>query len=100
MLVATRDKQRTVELRKTYRDLLKHSGIYGLGQILSRLASFLLLPIYTNYLRPADYGCIAILDLTVGILGILIGTGMGAAITRYHFEFSSDIDRRKVWWTG
>ena len=58
---------------------LKHSGIYSLGVILARLASFLLLPIYTRYLNPADYGYIAMLDPTAAVLGILIGSGIVSA---------------------
>jgi len=83
-----------------YRDLLKHSAVYGLGQVLGRLASFLLLPVYTNYLRPADYGVIAILDFFTTILAIVIGAGMGAAVTRYHFDVQDDVARNQVWWTG
>jgi len=83
-----------------YRDLMKHSAVYGLGQVLSRLASFLLLPVYTSYLRPADYGVIAILDFFAGIFGLLIGARMGAAITRYYFEAKDDVGRNQVWWTG
>ena len=66
-------------MKSHYRDILKHSGVYGLGQVLSRLASVLMLPLYTHYLRPADYGTIAILDLTAGVVGIIIGGGMVSA---------------------
>ncbi|MBN2021538.1 MAG: polysaccharide biosynthesis protein [Pirellulales bacterium] len=87
-------------MNRAYRDILKHSAVYGLGQILTRLASFLLLPLYTSYLRPADYGCIAILDLTATVLGILIGSGIAVAVNRYHFEVEQERDRDRVWWTG
>ena len=65
---------------KPLRDILKHSGIYAVGQILSRVASLLLLPLYTRVLTPADYGCVAILDLTAGILAVVLGSGMSAAV--------------------
>ena len=81
-------------------DLAKHSSIYGLGQIINRFASVLILPLYTHYLSPADYGVIAILDLTTMILAMMIGAGMSQAVTRYHFEAKSEEDRRVVWWTG
>lgn len=87
-------------MKGPYRDLLKHSSIYGLGQILSRVASFLLLPLYTRHLLPADYGCIAILDLTSSLLGILIGSGLAAAISRHHFEASDPAGQDRVWWSG
>ncbi|MCZ6801160.1 MAG: oligosaccharide flippase family protein, partial [Nitrospirae bacterium] len=83
-----------------YRDLLKHSAIYGAGQVLSRLASFLLLPVYTSYLRPGDYGVIAILDIVGNMLGILLAIAITAAVNRYHFEEKDEIKQSQVWWTG
>ncbi len=83
-----------------YRDLIKHSSIYGIGQILSRLASILLLPVYTYFLRPADYGVIAILDLVTGVLAIFIGGGMVAAVNRFHFDTTDVKKQAKVWWSG
>ena len=85
---------------KLYRDILQHSSVYAVGQGLSYLASILLLPIYTHYLRPADYGVISILDLFADILGILIGAGMAVAVNRFHFEARNEHERREVWWTG
>jgi O-antigen/teichoic acid export membrane protein len=87
-------------LNKTYRDLLKHTGIYGFGQVVGRLASLLLLPVYTHYLSPADYGCIAILDLAVTVFAIVACVGFRHAISRYHFVASSEQERDAVWWTG
>ena len=85
---------------KLHRDLLKHSSIYGIGQILGRVASLLLLPLYTRCLVPADYGVVAILDLTAGILAVLIGAGMASAVTRFHFDAEGDEWQDRVWWTG
>ena len=85
---------------KLHRDLLKHSSIYGVGQILGRVASLLLLPLYTRCLTPADYGVVAILDLTAGILAVLIGAGMASAVTRFHFDAEGDEWQDRVWWTG
>jgi O-antigen/teichoic acid export membrane protein len=83
-----------------YRDLLKHSGVYAVGQVLTRLASVILLPVYTSYLTPADYGCFAILDVTVNILGIMVGAGIGQAVNRFHFEVHEPASQQKLWWTG
>ena len=85
---------------KPLRDLLKHSSIYAIGQILTRMASILLLPLYTHCLTPADYGITAILDLTASILSLMIGGGMVTAVTRFHFDSDSELHRDRVWWTG
>ena len=50
--------------------LFKHTLTYGIGDILQRFLSILLLPIYTRYLTPGDYGIISLL----GIFGMIIGT--------------------------
>ena len=61
---------------KPVRDLLKHSSVYMIGQILTRMASVLLLPFYTHVLTPADYGITAILDLLAALLSTFIAGGM------------------------
>lgn len=87
-------------MKSPFQDLFKHSAVYGFGQILRRLSSFLLLPVYTNYLRPADYGIIAILDFVTTIFAIMIGAGMVNAVTRYSFDAKDEEGRSRVWWTG
>lgn len=41
---------------QTRKPTASQAAVYGLGQILSRFVSFLLLPVYTQILTPADYG--------------------------------------------
>lgn len=82
------------------RALLAHSAVYGLGQVLTRLASVLLLPFYTQHLTPADYGISAILDLTLQIFAILIGGGLVSASGRYHFDSDDPRQQNAVWWTS
>lgn len=57
--------------------LAKGSLIYGLGAVVQRLMGFFLLPLYTRYLVPADYGVIALVGMaTLAVSGFLnLGTG-------------------------
>ncbi len=87
-------------MERSYRDLLRHSGVYGLGHVLSRLASVLLLPVYTRFLGPADFGILAILDLSVALLAIVLASGTIRAVARHHFEAESERERDGLWWTG
>lgn len=87
-------------MERSYRDLLKHSGVYGLGHILTRLASVLLLPVYTRFLAPADYGVLAILDLSVALLAIVLASGTVRSAVRHHFEAGGERERDALWWTG
>ena len=85
---------------KPLRELLQHSSVYAVGQILNRLASVLLLPLYTHCLSTADYGVTAILDLTAVVLSLMIGGGMVSAVSRFHFDGDSASHRDRLWWTG
>lgn len=40
------------------RHLVKDSAIYAVGTIASRLVGFIMIPVYTRVLTPADYGII------------------------------------------
>ena len=83
-----------------YRDIFKHSTIYGAGIALTRVASVLLLPFYTRFLTPADYGIIALVDLTSAIVSHLAAGGVHLAVMRHHFEPRFREDRHPLWTTG
>ena len=64
------------------RRLAGASLVYGLGGILSRMISLLLLPVLTRYLTPADYGVIAMLAVMSNLLlgAVTLGTGNSLGI--------------------
>lgn len=76
--------------------LLKHAAIYGTGTILSRAVGFFLIPIYTRYLVPDDYGALTIIDLLITIVTIFVGTGLGAAMARFYYSYKGERDRAEV----
>lgn len=98
-LRAGHEAEDTVSM-KPLRDILKHSSIYAIGQILTRVASVILLPLYTNCLTTADYGITAILDLVSTVLALMIGAGMVSAVSRFHFDQESETAHDELWWTG
>ena len=54
------------------RRLGKHSAIYGLGGLVSRILAVLLLPLYTRYLSTSDYGKIETLVALTTVLAIVL----------------------------
>lgn len=77
-------------LLEEIKKLGKHSVIYGFGTLLSRLLGFILLPIYTRLLTPADYGVLSLLVITGTTAGIIAKLGLGSAIFREVIYKSSD----------
>lgn len=61
----------------------KEAAIYGLSSILGRFLNFLLVPFYTNYLLPSEYGVVATLYAYIAFMVIVYGYGMEAAYMRF-----------------
>lgn len=78
------------------KNLTKHSLIYGLSTILNRSIGFLLIPLYTHYLTPADYGTLELLDLTGYIVGMLAALGITNSVIRFYYEFSEQEEKDRV----
>ena len=78
------------------RTAVRHSAVYGLGAVAVKALGFLLLPLYTHYLHPADYGILEILDLSMALLGMVLNMGMTAALLRYYAAAETERDKRKV----
>ena len=82
-------------MRRLGRDTL----IYGLGVTLSRAASFIMLPVYTHYLTPADYGIVQLLEMTLEVVAIVLSGGLAAGIYRFYFKAESPRERLRVFST-
>lgn len=61
--------------------VVKHSSIYILSSAINSSIPFLLLPIMTACLSPADYGIIAMFQVIIGFLVPLIGINIDGAIS-------------------
>ena len=78
------------------KELLRHSAIYGVGSIIARVLGVLLLPLYTRYLSPSDYGLIETLVALAAVLTALVAQGMKSAFFRFYFD-SAELERRLSW---
>ncbi|MDT8069767.1 MAG: oligosaccharide flippase family protein [Terriglobia bacterium] len=78
------------------RRLLKHSGIYGVSVVLSKMVGFLMIPIYTRCLAPSDYGVLELLDLLMFLTGIFASMGIYSAVFKFYSAYESQQDKREV----
>lgn len=65
------------------RRLGKETLIYGLSTILGRFLNFLLVPFYTHFLAPGDFGIVTTIFAYVAFLNILYQYGMDQAYLRF-----------------
>ncbi len=75
--------------------LWKHSIIYGLSNLLSTAVGFILLPLYTRFLTPADYGIWDLLMVTMALVAVVLQMGLGSALFKVVL-YDEQIDRRKL----
>jgi O-antigen/teichoic acid export membrane protein len=78
------------------KELARHSAIYGLGSIVARILGVLLLPLYTRYLTPGDYGLIETLVALGAVLSALVAQAMKSAFFRFYFDSEEESRRLLV----
>jgi O-antigen/teichoic acid export membrane protein len=78
------------------RRLGKHSAVYGLGGIVSRVIAVFLLPIYTRYLDPDDFGAVGVLIALSAVLVTILRAGISSAFFRFWFDSKEAAQRLLV----
>jgi O-antigen/teichoic acid export membrane protein len=78
------------------RRLGKHSAIYGLGGIVSRVIAVFLLPLYTRYLEPADFGAVGLLVGLSAVVVTILRAGISSAFFRFYFDAKDTAGRLLV----
>jgi O-antigen/teichoic acid export membrane protein len=68
------------------RNLGKQTIIYGLGHVLARLITFLLLPLYTHTFTKESYGAISLAYAFMGFTMILYRYGMDTALLKFSVQ--------------
>lgn len=80
-------------LKDVAKQFLKDSTIYSLGPLLNKTISFFLLPLYTAYLLPSEYGELQILLSTISVLGTITRCGQTSSFWKF---YNDEIDKKSV----
>jgi len=83
-------------LTRRLRELVQHTAVYSLGPVLGQVAAFLLLPLYTNLLSPADYGTLEIIVLVSIFLNVFLGLQIVTQVLRSYHAAEHEDDRRQA----
>ncbi len=73
-------------VRAALRQLAVHSIVYGAGSVIVRAAGILVLPLYTRFLTPADYGIIAVATTVTALLAVVYPLGLHGAIAFIYYK--------------
>ena len=83
-------------IREQVRQLARQSVIYGAADVIPSLINFLLLPVFTAYLSPKEYGALGILLLFGVMTKIFFRMGLDSGFFRLYYEQGSQQDCRML----
>ena len=78
--------------------ILQNSAIYSAISFLQKGISFFLLPLYTAYLTPSDYGVLNVITSVTSLLSLLFLVGLQGAGTRFYYKYKEDVEYGKRLW--
>lgn len=76
------------------------SLVYGIGLALNRFIGLLLLPLFTTYLSPEEYGVLGMLAVLSTVAQSIFGLGQGAAMGPSYFDGADARARARVVWSS
>lgn len=85
-----------VPVRPPIREVAEQTTVYGIGNLLTKLAIFLLIPIYTRFLSVSDVGILALLEMMETFLATIVPFGINAALWRYLPEASGSEQKKNL----
>ncbi len=76
-----------------FRGILTQATFYVLALGVSKGISLLMVPVFTHYLLPADYGRLDVLQTLANLLTIVVAMGLADTLYRFAGEAGQDEER-------
>jgi len=74
--------------------------VFGLATIISQLITFILIPIYTRYFTPQEFGIFSLTTMAISIISPLCMIGTSDALFRLYFDKDDLLYRKELISTG
>src|SRR5689334_16327963 len=78
------------------RTTARHIATYSASVLIGRLASIFLLPVYTRYLSPTDYGVMEMLEISSNLAILFLASALAESIYRFYAQAQDAEARDKV----
>ena len=78
------------------REIFSTTLIYSLGTLLTQFISFLLLPLYTRYLTPSDYGALSLIMVGQSLIVLSTELGVVSGLFRFYHQYDTEEERSKL----
>ncbi|MGC9513223.1 MAG: polysaccharide biosynthesis C-terminal domain-containing protein [Fidelibacterota bacterium] len=80
--------------------MAKHSGIYMIGNVSSKLIGLILLPLYTSMIRISDYGFYSLFDVSIQFCQGFLHLGLPNALFRWLNLEEDEENKKAVFFTA
>ena len=77
-------------MKEKYRSLARNIFLFSLNSLIPKVLVFLLVPIYTKYLTPSEYGLFDLMNTTIMLLLPIFTLDIQDAVMRFSFDKSYD----------
>lgn len=75
---------------------INQTSYYIIANIIRQMTALVMLPIYTRYLTPGDYGIYELMTIALDLVGILVCNRIGEAIFRYYTMAKSSSEKTRT----
>ena len=75
---------------------VRQTATYALTPVIAKAVSFAMVPVFTHFLAPEDYGRLDVLQTLADLLSILIGLGLADTLFRFAGSAPDDAARRRA----
>ncbi|MGB5161789.1 MAG: oligosaccharide flippase family protein [Thermoanaerobaculia bacterium] len=87
----------TSDLRSDFRRLASSAGVYAASSVAQKGLAFLLIPIYTRFIRPGEYGVLELLTAFSAVAFGILALGLPAAVMKcYHQDADSPTAKARI----
>ncbi|HEV8334805.1 MAG TPA: oligosaccharide flippase family protein [Candidatus Polarisedimenticolia bacterium] len=83
-----------LEQKTGYTHFLRNQPVYLLSSILAGAISFLILPIYTRFLSPEDFGLWSLFSIAAQVFAVFLTCGLDSVAIK-HWHLAQDIEARQ-----
>lgn len=73
----------------------KNSFLYTIGSMMTPLIGLIMLPIFTEYLSPTEYGIMTTVLSLMGVLQLFLLLSLHGAVSRFYYDFLNQPEKQR-----
>ncbi len=82
-----------------FRKLFRQSAIYGLGMLSTKLAGFVLIPLYTKSFTLAEFGVLGLLEVSAAVVLSFFSFALYSGFFRWYWDKSAENKKESLFFT-